>query len=53
MQWYAQLLEQYGRDKLLVVASNFNASEYPGTGWQEIRLDHFLPKDEALNFAAL
>lgn len=53
MQWYAQLLEQFGRDKLLVVASNFNTSEYPGTGWREIRLDHFLPKDEALNFAAL
>jgi ABC-type multidrug transport system ATPase subunit len=51
--WYAQLLEQFGRSKLVVVASNFQPAEYPGSPWQEIRLAHFLPTDEALNFAAL
>ncbi len=29
-QWYADLLDQYGKDKTVVIASNHNPEEYPG-----------------------
>lgn len=29
-KWYAQLLEKYGKDRTIIVASNHNREEYPG-----------------------